>query len=203
MMPDPAIEEHIRELRERGEFAAAASYAVRFYGPELLGFLLAILRNEDLAQEAFAQGCEDMWRAFPRFEGRCTTRVWFYTLARHAAARMHRSPHRRHGRHVGLSDIPLAAEHARTATLPHLRTEAKRAVAAIRDGLSEEDQTLLVLRVDRAMSWNDVARVLSAPETSEDELRSSAARLRKQFQALKNKIRFRAREAGLLDEVAR
>jgi RNA polymerase sigma-70 factor (ECF subfamily) len=62
---------------------------------------------------------------------------------------------------------------------------------------------LLVLRVDRRLDWNELARVLG--EAGHDacvdpvSLARESARLRKRFQLVKNKLRELARREGLLD----
>jgi RNA polymerase sigma-70 factor, ECF subfamily len=194
------LEERIRGLLEARDLRAAATAAVEGYGPEVLGFLVTLLRNEHDATDVFAQTCEDLWSGLPRFEGRSSIRTWFYVLARHAAARFRRSPHRRAGRNVAVSDVTEIAERVHSRTLPHLRTDVKNRFAAIRDALPEEDRALLVLRVDRKMSWNEIALVLCPDEHSNEAIGRAAARLRKRFQLVKDDIRARAREAGLLSD---
>jgi RNA polymerase sigma-70 factor (ECF subfamily) len=193
------LESQIRSLREKGELQGAASRAVEGYGPEVFGFLVAVLRDEHDANEVFSQTCEDLWRGLGAFEGRCAVRVWFYTLARHAIARFRRSPHRRRGRHVALSEASELAAQVRSRTQPHLRTSVKDRFAAIRDSLSEDDRALLILRVDRGMSWREIAVSLAeAPGDADGKLRRHEARLRKRFQLLKEDIRVRAQTSGLL-----
>jgi RNA polymerase sigma-70 factor (ECF subfamily) len=193
------LEGQIHRLREERDFEGAATRALEGYGPELFGFLVALLRNKQDAADVFSQTCEDMWVGLPRFEGRCSMRTWLYGLARHAAARFRRSPHRRAGRRVALSQVSHLAERVRTATLHYLRTDAKNRFAAIRDSLDDDDRTLLVLRVDRGMHWDEIARVL-LPDATDDVLNREAARLRKRFQLVKLEIRSRARQAGLLPQ---
>ena len=62
---------------------------------------------------------------------------------------------------------------------------------------------LLVLRVDRAMSWNDVARVMleDGEDDSDEAIGRVAGRLRKRFQSVKETIRTRAAATGLLGEL--
>jgi RNA polymerase sigma-70 factor (ECF subfamily) len=195
------LEEQLRAWRESGDLHQAATCAIEGYGPEILGFLVTWMRNEDDASEVFAQASEDFWAGLARFEGRSSYRTWFYTLARHAASRLRRSPHRRAERQAPLSAAEDAAERVRSRTLPHLRTDVKDRFAAIREALDPEDRALLVLRVDREMSWNDIARVLAPEESATDDgLTRAAARVRKRFQAVKEEIRERARAAGLLPE---
>jgi RNA polymerase sigma-70 factor (ECF subfamily) len=194
------LEDQIESRLKKGDFRGAATKAVEGYGPEVFGFLVTVLRNEYDASEVFSQTCEDMWRGIHHFEGRCTTRTWVYAVARHALARFRRSPRRRPGRHVALSEMSEIAERVRSQTLPHLRTSVKDQFAAIRDSLSEDDRALLVLRVDRGMSWSEIARISSPDDDSQDALRRLEARIRKRFQFVKKRIRERALEAGLLRE---
>jgi len=192
------LEQQIQSLLEKGDLQRAASRAVEGYGPEVFGFLVSLVRDTRDASEVFSQTCEDLWVGLERFEGRCSMRTWLYTLARHAAARFRRSPHRRPGRRRALSQVSEIADRVRTQTLPFLRTEAKSELARIREALDEEDRALLVLRVDRGLSWNDIALVFAGDDASKATLERTSARLRKRFQAVKSEIRKRAREAGLL-----
>lgn len=194
------LEEQVRGLCEVGDLGTAATTVVKGYGPEVLGFLVTLLRDEDDASEVFSQACEDLWVGLPRFQGRCSVRTWFYTLARHAASRLQRSPHRRANRHATLGELIEVAERVRSATLPHLRTDVKDRIAMIRDALAPDDRALLVLRIDREMNWSEIARVFSAEDASNAELVRAAARLRKRFQGIKDEIGARARELGLLPD---
>jgi len=193
------LEDEIQGLRDARRLHDAATRAVEGYGPEVLGFLVTLLRDENSANEVFSQTCEDLWKGLDRFEGRSSLRTWFYVLARHAAARFRRAPHRRAGRRVGLSEVSEIAERVRSQTLAHLRTDVKDGFAAIRDALSEDDRALLVLRVDRGLSWNDIARVFLL-DNQEATVEQVAMKLRKRFERLKVEIRDRAREAGLVPE---
>jgi RNA polymerase sigma-70 factor, ECF subfamily len=195
------------EVRIAGRLAArdldgAATEAIEGYGPELFGFLVALLRSEADAGEVFAQTCEDLWVGLERFEGRSSMRTWLYTLARHAAARWRRAPHRRPGLHVTPSALSHLAERVRTATQRHLQTAAMDRLRAIRESLDDEERAILVLRVDRAMSWAEIARIFSPDVDDDAALARESARLRKRFQAVKIKIRAAARRAGLLADDA-
>ena len=197
------LEEQIQSLLDGGDLHGAATKAVEGYGPEVLGFLATLVRDPADTTEVFSQTCEDLWVGLARFQGRSSMRTWLYTLARHAAARFRRAPHRRPGRRVSLSAASDLAHRVRTATLRYLRTETKDRFAQIRDSLDERDRTLLVLRVDRGMSWREIATVLSPEDEPDDMLDREAARLRKRFQLVKEEIRVRARRAGLLPDESR
>jgi len=197
-----ALERDVLSCIDARDLKAAATLIVRGYGPEILGFLAARLTDETASSEAFSMFMEDLWRGLPAFECRSSVRVWAYTIARHAAIRLNAAPHRRPKRNVPLSApgaLSKLAERVRTDTAPFLRTEFKDRVAKLRSQLSEEDRTLLVLRVDRALEWTDVARVFLPPDPppSSRALTSEAAKLRKRFQLVKAKIRRMAAESGL------
>ena len=164
----------------------------------MLGFLVTVLRNESDGTEVFSQACEDLWRSLGRFDGRCSMRTWIYKLARTATSRFRRAPHRRPGRQVPLSDVGEVVERVRSQTLEHLRTSVKDRFAEIRDSLEEDDRALLVLRVDRNLSWHDIALAVSVEDESEESLRRLEARLRQRFRRIREEIHTRAREAGLL-----
>jgi RNA polymerase sigma-70 factor (ECF subfamily) len=195
------VEAEIAQLRTAGRHKEVATLAIESYGPEILSFLEMMLRNHADSSDAFAQACEDLWKGLARFEGRSSMKTWFYTLARHAASRLRRSSHS--GRLVAISEITDVADRVRSQTRPHLRTEIKTGFAAIRATLDDSDRMLLVLRVDRAMSWNDVARVMieEGADDSEEGVARAAARMRKRFQSVKDTIRARAVATGLIDEL--
>jgi len=170
----------------------------------LVGFLLSHLRDETAATDVFSVFTEDLWRGLPGFEGRSSLRVWAYALAKNAASRHLAAPHRRRARNVPLSqagDLAELADAVRTETSAYLRTEAKTKLAELRERLSPDERALLVLRVDRGLDWIDVARILFMQEGAlpGDDIKKEAARVRKRFQALKEKVRRMAKEARLLE----
>jgi RNA polymerase sigma-70 factor (ECF subfamily) len=187
----------------RGDYRAATTAALRGYGGELVGFLASRLRDASLVADAFAEMCEDLWRGLPGFAWRSSVRVWAYTLARHAALRVARAPHRRRDRNVSLSDIGIVSELAagvRTETAAYLRTEVKDRFRRLRERLAPDDQTLLVLRIDKGLAWRELALVMAGEGVvlDDDGLVREAARLRKRFQTVKERLRELARAEGLL-----
>ena len=64
----------------------------------------------------------------------------------------------------------------------------------LRESLDPEEQTLLILRVDKAMPWEEVAEVMRA-----DGEAATPAALRERFERLKEKLGRLAREQGLIE----
>jgi RNA polymerase sigma-70 factor, ECF subfamily len=187
------LEAQIGRLLEAGDLSGGVAVILRGYGPAVLGYLTGLARDEDRADDVFSQFCEDLWRGLPEFRRESSVRTWVYTLAWHAWLRQERDPYRRRGRALATEELSRLAAEVRSSTAVHLGTEAKDAVARLREQLSPVEQSLLVLRVDRGLSWSEVAEVMS---TAEDRLDPRAAA--KRFQRVKDKLRTLAEDAGLL-----
>lgn len=175
--------------------------AIAGYGPELLGLILALVGDEPRAAEVFSALCVRVWRGLPGFQRRSSLRTWLYQLARNEVVNLQRAESRRDRRHVHDSAVLAAVEErVRTVTLPYLRSQTKSRFTELRASLPVEDQALLILRVDRGMEWNEIVTVMhdgDAPD--EPTVKREAARLRKRFQAVKERLRERAASEGLLD----
>ena len=196
--PDHAeLEAQIRAHAEADRRRSALTAAIEGYGPEVLGYMHSVGRGEVDADEAFSELCERLWRGLPRFEWRSTFRTWMYVVARNVMYNHHQSRKGQRARVVPLGDAPEVAEVAervRTTTAVYLKTETKTRLQAVRDALDPDDQTLLVLRLDRKLSWSEIAIVLSGGEATDDAaIARESARLRKRFERLKTQVTQRLR----------
>jgi RNA polymerase sigma-70 factor (ECF subfamily) len=197
-----ATEKLIRAACAAGDYERAATLTIEHYGPELLGFLVGRLRDSEEASEVFARFSERFWQTLPSFEWRCSARTWAYKLVRIAAADYRRSEGRHDGRPLtGLSMLSVAVDRVRTATLAYKRTDVKNGLQALREQLSEEDQQIIVLRVDRGLEFLELAEIMLGGDAhpTPEQLKTEAARLRKRFQHAKERLREMAQEAGLLE----
>jgi RNA polymerase sigma-70 factor (ECF subfamily) len=183
------LDERVRDLLAAGETAAATNAVLRELGPELLGFLSGVLANAD-ADEVYASLLERLWRSLSGFEGRCSIRTWAYVLARRELFRFRKANRRRFQGRVPISDVRSALAAAKTRTRTSPATHNRRTLVALRDALPADDRTLLILRVDRNLPWDDIALVFAdAPETlSREGRKREAARLRKRFQLVKQRL---------------
>ena len=189
-------EENVRRLCAAGDIDQATTVALRVYGREVMGFLCAFHKNEAGASDAFSVFAEDLWRSMPAFAWACSLRTWAYMLARRASLRTIRQRKGGDGA-LASSAISQIVQEVRSETISYLRTEKKTRLRALREKLSEQDQVLLVLRVDRGLAWEELARVLSTDEPDEEGLKREAARLRKRFQLVKEKLKTLAQSEGL------
>ena len=198
------LEREIRRHRDGGELQRAAALAIEGYGAEIFGFLVALHRREDDAAEAFSLFMENLWRGLAGFEWQCSFRTWAYAIARNVSVSYRREARRRARRQVPLSgwrELSALEQKVRSQTASYLRTQSRTRFAALRESLPPEDQALLVLRVDRQLAWTDLARVMQTADAApldEPTLKREAARLRKRFQLIKDKLYALGRREGLI-----
>lgn len=200
------LEGEIRRRADAGDLGGAAEVAMRGYGREVFEFLGALHRSEPDAAEVFSLFAEGLWRGLPGFAWHCTFRTWAYAVARRSSLRFRRDERRRVARLLPVPEsspyLAVAAE-VRTETQPFLRTEGRTRFAALRATLPAEDQALLMLRVDRQLAWTELALVLhedEGPPLGGEALKREAARLRKRFQLVKEKLYDLGRREGLVPE---
>lgn len=197
----PVDEQELHRAWDAGDLRAVATLSLERYGPEILGVLAVQLRSTTDAGDAFSLFAEHFWRGLPGFQWRCSLRAWAHRVARNAAVRWAtdgaRSPERNLSMEQG--GVFELADRVRSSTLLHLRTEVKSEVRRLRESLPYTEQMLLILRVDKAMEWHDIAAALAEQDLDPDELKREAARLRKRFQLITERLRELARARGLLD----
>lgn len=191
-------EADIRQLWDGGSMQEAATLALRRYGPELLGYLHAMASQSGGhtggrtdPDELFSRLCEQLWKHLPTFRWESSVRTWAYVVARNLLRAEARAAAGPRGKVEGLRDTHASriAADVRSTTAIHLRTESKDALQRIRDGLDPDDRTLLILRVDRAMAWRDIAEVLHAEDDPPLDPAKAAAALRKRFERLKARLK--------------
>ncbi len=190
------LESMLLETTKVGDWPAAATRAIRGYGPEILGYLLGVIGREADAEDAFSDFCIDLWRGLPEFRGESSLRTWAYRLAHNVAMRDLRRKARRTriAPFVEFPDLELIAEQLRSDTLPFLRTAVRAEVARLREQLAVEDRTLLILRLDRRLSWESIARITSdVAEPDAEAIKRDSARVRKRYERVKLRLRELAR----------
>jgi RNA polymerase sigma-70 factor, ECF subfamily len=184
---DVGLETRVLERVDAGDVSGAATLAIRGYGPQILGYLTAVLRSDDRAADAFALFSEHLWQGLGAFRRASSLRTWAYKLAVHAAVDVARDASRHRGDPLASSLASSLAEQVRTETAAFLRTENKTAVQKLREELTLDEQTLLILRIDRGLEWEEVA----------DAVGVESATLRKRFERVKEKLRDLAKERGV------
>jgi RNA polymerase sigma-70 factor (ECF subfamily) len=182
-------------LLDAQRYDDATTLTIRGYGPELLAFLHSRLKDLNAARETFSWLAEDLWRGMPGFQRKSTIRTWVYAIARNAAHRYADRELRARWVSVPISEVSRAS--ALAVQLPSTHGQSER-VARLRAQLDEEEQTLLTMRLDKQLPWREVALVFlygDGPAPDEGAVEREAARLRKRFQLLKQRLRALAHDS--------
>lgn len=199
-MPDEVKERgelQIRRHHEARSLTEAVTLGLELYGDEIFGYLAALERSGCEAEEVFAAFAEALWSSLPRFRWDSSFRTWAYAIARYTLMQ-----HRRRARTAALRSPPgdlrleEIAERVRSSTAPHLRSSLQLRLEQLRAELDEDDHALLILRIDRQLSWREIAEIMrprDQPFADEDAARRAAAALRKRFERLKAQLGSRLR----------
>ena len=199
------LERTLRKRLSDGDRDGAATMVIESYGPEIYSFLVAVHRSEPDADDVFALFAEAFWQALPTFAGNSTFRTFAYAIARRLSYRYRRDSARKKKRLDALESSTMSrlVQEVRTRTAVFLRTETRSRLVELRATLPQEDQELLMLRVDRELTWDALADVLRGDDEtplSPEARKKEAARLRKRFQLIKDRLREMARREGLLGD---
>jgi RNA polymerase sigma-70 factor (ECF subfamily) len=196
------IDDDVQRLLSEGRRDEAATHVLRQLGPEVYGFLVAAMGGQGDAGEVFSLLSERVWKSIGEFRFQCSLRTWVYVIARNEMSRFARGSRRHAVGRESPSAIAEVAAAVRTATDSALKPGKVNKLSMLREELSMDDRTLLILRIDRALPWEDIALATleadGAEVASEDALKREAARLRKRFQLIKHKLRRRFQQEGIL-----
>ncbi|MGA8891942.1 MAG: sigma-70 family RNA polymerase sigma factor [Anaeromyxobacteraceae bacterium] len=181
------------DVLAQGDIQGGVALVMRDLGPRVYGLLMSLLRNrEETAEEAFSLFAENLCRYAATYRGEGSLEAWVYTLARNAAVTVTRDGWRMRGRRLATRESEKLAEDVRTRSA--LRRERQANVLdELRATLDLDEQILLALRLDEALSWEDVARVMSGDGPAVD-----AQVVRKRFERLKGRLGDEARRLGYL-----
>jgi RNA polymerase sigma-70 factor, ECF subfamily len=171
----------------------AIELALTAWGPEVESFLSAVMGDRAAGTELFAEARADLVAGVSTFQGKSSFRCWFYAIARNAARRALRDGYRRKRAHD--ADLGALEQPLRSVTPRFVATDWKRRLHQLREALPPDERALLILRVDRAMEWHEIAHVMA--EEGEDV---SPAALRKRFERVKARLKALATRDGWFAE---
>jgi RNA polymerase sigma-70 factor (ECF subfamily) len=188
-----ALDAQIAAFLDDGHVEDAATATLRQLGPEVLQYLRAVVRDLDDADDAFSRFAEGVWSGIGAFRRECSIKAWAYRLAWHAALRVLQDPYRRRRDRLQTSVASRLAAQIRTLGSVERDQRVADRIERLRRELLPDEQTMIILRFDRSLSWREVARVLQADGAPVDE-----AAVRKRFERLKKQLRQRAVAEGLV-----
>jgi RNA polymerase sigma-70 factor (ECF subfamily) len=194
------IERQVRSCLQAHDPRAAAARALENLGPDVLRFMSARLADRAQAEEGYLQFSEDVWVGLPAFRWESSLRAWMFVLARSAATRVSRKRRREVELPPGFANLPQLREHVRSTTARYLRLDIKDRMREIRQRLDEDDQTLLILRIDRKLEWDDLAVVMNEmpSDAQERDIEDAVSRVQTRFRTAKKRLRGLVEAEGLL-----
>jgi DNA-directed RNA polymerase specialized sigma24 family protein len=141
------VERRTRARLAAGDARAASRVCLEVYGPELFGFLLRVIDDDEAAKCVYADVSQRLASEISVFTWQCPLRTWIYAVAHRAIADRRRRLPREDGlREVHSGMAPTSTQSRRPAGIDALRRQ-----------LSEQDRELLILRIDRSLSWRDLS----------------------------------------------
>jgi RNA polymerase sigma-70 factor, ECF subfamily len=185
------VEERIRDRLDAADWNGATTVALRSYGPQLLGYLRALLGREEDAVEVFARVSENLWRSVPQFRGEASFRTFAYRLAWCAAKVHRRDTSRRREQRLDSELVSQLVAEVRSSTAIGKR-RAEDGWERLKASLDANERSLLALRLERKLSWTEIAQVMEEEGTT-----ASEPALRKRFERLRVKLHTLARELGV------
>jgi RNA polymerase sigma-70 factor, ECF subfamily len=190
MLSVVTIEARVQDHLARGDLRGAAAEVMREMGPKVRSHLRAMLRDDADAEDAFSSFAEALLRSLPGFRGDSSLRTWVLRLAVNEAFDVRTTPWKRRVRRLASAEASALAAEVRGSTEPRLERH-RLAVDRLRAQLHPQDQALLVLRVDRELSWAEIAEVLG------EEV--SARALSKRFERIRARLARMAKREGLFE----
>jgi hypothetical protein len=133
-------------------------------------------------------------RELPGFSWRCSLRTWTYASARAELAIQRERPNRVRPR----PPPQPASVPDPTSTISCRLTDVRGKIATLRACLKEEDRELLILRIDRALEWRELAVTALGEKASSLEIERESTRLRARFAIVRSELAQSARQQRLL-----
>jgi RNA polymerase sigma-70 factor (ECF subfamily) len=169
-------ERSVRACLAAADHGRASDLALDAYGPELFGFLVAVLADKDASSKVYVDVSQRIRSELPDFRWTCALRTWAYWVARRELDDRRRR-RRRDPSNLGPPCDPVV-------------TESRRPTGAslLRNRLREDDREILILRVDRRLDWSELAVTSLGERASPHHLACEARSLRNRMAKILREI---------------
>ena len=172
------IDEKVRALVEQGHIAEAATLTLETFGPELRGYLRGTLGHAEEADDVFQELSEAIWFGLPAFRFQCALRTWCYAIAHNRVVKRFSRYSRKNRVRLNTQDEGRLPARSLSSTLEAQHRASLAQTAA--EALTPDQREILILRVERRLSFREIAGVLGLPDE---------AAARKRFQRAKDRLK--------------
>ncbi len=186
---DDTVAQDVRQALDKGDEVRATICLLDAYGAEIFGFLAGVLDDVGEARQVYAALGERARERLVTFGWPCGLRTWIYALAHLVIGEMHQS-----SAAPDLASLELP-QRGTTRAPPRSRSDA---LADLRSSLPLHDRELLVLRVDRRMTWEELALVFLGEDASAKDHALEILRLQARYRLLKDWLAREAAVRGIL-----
>jgi RNA polymerase sigma-70 factor, ECF subfamily len=158
-MAEQSIEEQVRALAEAGELKTAVTLMVHAYGSTVRAHALYVLRDPELARDAYQATFLDAYRGLHEFRGSSTFKKWLMSIANNRAMDLARKRTRGKKHVVSDAAMPEPADEAALDPIWGLDLpQVLRALDECLQLLSEETRGTVLLRCKEDLSYEEMAR---------------------------------------------
>ena len=152
------------------------------FGPEIFGFLTALHPPPGDARLVFEKFSERLSRRLPTFDWTCSLRTWAYKQARQTSLDFRPGTEPTVELEGGVSRVIGQVLRA-TGVVHSPEVDSNRAA------LTPDERVLILLRVDKKLTWDDLVVVLHDDVPPDEQARAAAvATLKSQFRIAKDKL---------------
>ena len=187
------VEQTIWNLLKQSGQGPAVEAALKAYGSEIYGVVFRIMGDETAADDVWSMFLEKLWKGIRTFKERGKFRAWAYRVARNACNEYRRNPTRRKFRRFFTGELSKLEGKIRSSTKTYEKTTVRQKLWELVDRLKPDDKLLMILKVDKGLSYTEIAEVFSGRKgevVSADALKSRKYNIKK-------KLRKMAEEEGI------
>jgi RNA polymerase sigma-70 factor (ECF subfamily) len=169
------------DLLCKGERAQALQLLMQRYGRDVHRFCHKLLGDETLADDVHQQVFLSAYHDLPHFAGRSTMRTWLLSIARHRSIDALRCRARQESRQADLAEVAGISDPRPLAIESLGRTQL---LTTALDSLEEPARQALLLRYQRGLSFEEMARICDQrPAVLRMRVSRALRRLREAMQA--------------------
>lgn len=185
------VAQDVRQALAAGDEVRATVRLLDAYGAEVFGFLAGVLDDVGEARAVYAAIGERARERLVTFGWPCGLRTWLYAIAHRVIGEVRQSS--------ASPGEPVSAElPERGTTRPPPPRSRSAALAHLRSSLPLHDREMLVLHVDRRMTWDELALVFLGEDASAKDHALEILRLQARYRLLKDWLAREAAVRGIL-----